>query len=235
MSTIYEWDWAAAKRHFNRALALDPNYALAHMWHGIYLLWIERNVDEAVAELERAVTLDPLSPMSAGLLATGLYSAGQYSDALVHAQRAVQLVPNWNSYRMLGRAYLAGERHKEAIAALDTAVQLSGRHPWTLMPLANALAKTGDTAGAVSLLDELVTRSRQEYVYPTVVGSVAGYLGRVDEAFEWFERAFDEHDTYLLFLHGVTGENPVWRMPPRLLQDPRLDTLWRRMGLDQFH
>ncbi|MFB3110629.1 MAG: tetratricopeptide repeat protein, partial [Gemmatimonadales bacterium] len=235
VSTIYEWDWAAARRRFNRALALDPNYALAHLWHGLYLHYIERKVDEAVAAYERAVRLDPLSPMSAGLFAVGLYSAGQSSDALVHAQRAVQLVPNWNSYRILGSVYLASERHQEAIAVLDTAVQLSARHPWTLMPLAFALVETGDTARAVALLDELVTRSRQGYVYPTVVGNVAGSLGRVDEALEWYERAFDEQDTYLFILHGVTLANPVWRMPPSLLQDPRLDTLWRRMGLDQFH
>jgi serine/threonine-protein kinase len=235
VSTIYEWDWAAARRRFNRALALDPNYDLAHLWHGLYLHYIERKVDEAVAAYERAVRLDPLSPMSAGLLAVGLYSAGRYSDALVHAQRAVQLVPNWNSYRMLGTVYAASGRHQEAIAVLDTAVQLSGRHPWTLMPLARALAEAGDTARAVSLFDELVARSRQEYVHPSVIGVIAGTLGRVDDAFQWFEQALDEHDTYLFILHGVTWENPVRRMPPRLLQDPRLDTLWRRMGLDQFH
>ena len=235
VSTIYEWDWAAARRRFNRALALDPNYALAHLWYGIYLLWIERKVDEAAAALERAVLLDPLSPISAGNLAVALYSAGRYSDALVQARRAVQLVPNWNSYRFLGSAYSASGRHEEAIAALDTAVQLSGRHPWTLRALGHALAAAGDTARAVSLFDELVTRARQEYVQPTVVGVTAGYLGRVDEAFQWFERAFDEHDTYLFLLHGVTGAHPTWRMSPALLQDTRLDRLWRRMGLDQFH
>jgi serine/threonine-protein kinase len=216
VSTIYEWDWAAARRRFNRALALDPDYALAHLWYGLYLHYIERKVDEAVAEYERAVRLDPLAPMSAGLFAVALSSAGRYSDALVRARRAVQLVPNWNSYRLLGTVYFAGERHEEAIAALDTAVQLSARHPWTLMTMANALTETSDTARAVLLLDELVTRSRQDNVYPSVVGIVAGYLGRVDEAFQWFERAFDEHDTYLFILHGVTIENPLWRMPPDL-------------------
>jgi serine/threonine-protein kinase len=236
VSTIYEWDWAAARRLFNQALALDPNYALAHLWYGIYLHYIERKIDESVAAYERAVQLDPLSPISAGIFASGLLSAGRYADALVQAQRAVQLEPNWNSYRFLGPAYFASGRQAEAIAVLDTAAQLSGRHPWTLRSLAHALAATGDTARAVSLFDELVTRARQEYVNPTVIGVIAGYLGRLDEAFEWFERAFDEHDTDLFLLHGMTDvENKRWRMPSELVQDPRLDTLWRRMGLDQFH
>jgi tetratricopeptide (TPR) repeat protein len=115
---------------------LDSNYALAHVWHGIHLQYIERNVDEAVAAYERAVRLDPLSPVSAGNLAVGFYSAGRYADAMVQARRAVQLVGS--SYRLLGLAYSASGRHEEAIAVLDTAVQLSERHPWTLVPLARA-------------------------------------------------------------------------------------------------
>ena len=64
---------------------------------------------------------------------------------------------------------------------------------------------------------------------------MAGYLGRLDEAFEWLERAFDEHDTYLFFLHGVTLDNNWWGMAEAMLADPRLEALWQRMGLDQFH
>jgi Flp pilus assembly protein TadD len=196
---------------------------------------VERKVDEALAEYEQAVRLDPLSAISTGLLAIGLLSAGRYSDALAPAQRAVQLAPNWSSYRFLGAAYFANGRHEEAIAVMDTAVQLSGRHPYTVSRLSIILVAAGDTARAVSLLDELVTRARQEYVQPAIIGVIAGSLGRVDEAFQWFEQAFDEHDPYLFLLHGVRAEDPRWRLPPDLLQDPRLDRLWRRMGLDQFH
>src|SRR5215471_12582797 len=33
----YDWDWPGAKREFERALALNPNYARAHNWYGQYL------------------------------------------------------------------------------------------------------------------------------------------------------------------------------------------------------
>ena len=55
-----EWDWLAAEREFQRAIELNPSYALGHQWYaGLYLNAVGR-LDEATAEFKRA-QLDPLS------------------------------------------------------------------------------------------------------------------------------------------------------------------------------
>jgi DNA-binding winged helix-turn-helix (wHTH) protein len=50
---LYDWDWPGAEAEFQRALAIDPGYATAHHWHGMYLVALGR-FDEAIDELERA-------------------------------------------------------------------------------------------------------------------------------------------------------------------------------------
>jgi TolB-like protein len=57
----YEWDWQLAEKEFKQAIALNPRYAAAHMWYGLYLQVIPR-FEDALAEMKRAQELDPLSP-----------------------------------------------------------------------------------------------------------------------------------------------------------------------------
>jgi tetratricopeptide (TPR) repeat protein len=57
---LYDWDFASSENEFRRALELDPNNALAHHWHGNYLLSMGR-IDEALAEGRRSIELDPTS------------------------------------------------------------------------------------------------------------------------------------------------------------------------------
>src|SRR5205814_7055338 len=54
-------DENAAGREFKRSLALDPDYATAHHWYGLFYFAVRGYADSAVAELARAQTLEPLS------------------------------------------------------------------------------------------------------------------------------------------------------------------------------
>ena len=55
-----EWNWSAAEKEFKQALKINPNYATAHQWYGEYLAVMGR-FEEALAEINRAHQLDPLS------------------------------------------------------------------------------------------------------------------------------------------------------------------------------
>ena len=76
----YEWDWRAAEQEFRRALELRPNYADAYFSYSRFLA-SRRRLDEAIAQLGRAVALDPLSlPLQANRALLD-YFAGRPDEA----------------------------------------------------------------------------------------------------------------------------------------------------------
>jgi len=59
---FYDWDFAGAEKSFKRSLELNPNYATAHQWYGEFIVALGR-FDEAHQHLERAIRVDPVSPI----------------------------------------------------------------------------------------------------------------------------------------------------------------------------
>jgi Tfp pilus assembly protein PilF len=57
-----DWDFKGAEEEFKQAIDLNPGYAAAHHWYAVLLSALGRH-DEAMAEMERARRLDPLSPI----------------------------------------------------------------------------------------------------------------------------------------------------------------------------
>jgi serine/threonine-protein kinase len=92
------------------------------------------------------------------------------------------------------------------------------------MELALTYAASGRKAQAEAIYDELVARSRGEYVPPTTLSFLSATLGRVDEAFEWLERAYEERDMLMTWVKLLPHFDP-------LRDDPRFDALVKRMGL----
>ena len=56
----YDRDWSAAEKEFQRAIVLNSNYANAHQWYALTLMWRGR-LEEALVQVKRAQELDPLS------------------------------------------------------------------------------------------------------------------------------------------------------------------------------
>jgi eukaryotic-like serine/threonine-protein kinase len=77
---LYEWDWDRADREFKRAIELNPNYPLAHHWYGLFLGEMNRP-DEAIAEEQRALQLDPLSVPIVSDLGRVYFYARRYDES----------------------------------------------------------------------------------------------------------------------------------------------------------
>jgi len=92
---LHDWDWAGAEREFQRAIELNPNFAQAHHWYGNLLLGPEGRHNEAIAELQRARELDPLSPIIDADTGFAYYLAGRYDLALAAYQRVLAANPNF--------------------------------------------------------------------------------------------------------------------------------------------
>ena len=102
------------------------------------------------------------------------------------------------------------------------------RSPGSIELLAVAYAHVGRRAEALKLVDELKRRREKSYVPPGAFINPTLALGEYDEAFVWFERAYQEKSSILQFSKVHPFFDPV-------REDPRFVSLLHRAGLDQSH
>jgi len=115
---FYDHDWGDARLHLERALALDPGYATAHLFHAWYLE-CQGSPDDALAEMQRAVRLEPLSVIMTTRLGSMLTFLGRAREAVAQFQRAIELDSLDPNPRIdLALAYSLLGRHDSALAAL---------------------------------------------------------------------------------------------------------------------
>ena len=222
---IYDWDWAESERHFKRALELDPNISYIHLSYGGSYLFGVGKADQSVAELEKALQLEPLSLINNGVAVYAYLYARQYDKALRQARTGFDLEPNFPMMRpQLGSALILNGKYDEALAILQQAPPNSPSGFMITVMLAHAYAKQGKRAEAeqqISLLGEMAKTQR---VRPYYLASIYATLGDKDKAFAELEKAFDERDCYL----GRISVDPF--MDP-LREDARFKSLLKRMNL----
>ncbi len=220
----YDFDPEASERHFKRALELDPDSAEAHIFLA-HLLSNQGRHEEAIREAERGLELEPYNSRFNALTGQFLVHAGRPDDAIARLQATIDLDPNHVLARMfMAVAYLEKEMYPEAIAEAQVAIDRTRRRlSDPLGILGYALAKSGDTAGAQAVLDELVAASESRYVSPYAVARVFNGLGKREETFAWLERGYAVGDHKM----NLMKVDPKWN---NLHADPRFDDLVRRIG-----
>lgn len=220
----YEWKGDEAGQEFKRALEINPGYATGREWYALYLAATDR-LDEAVAEIEKAQELDPLSNIMSMAAAQVYLFAGQYDRAIVQSQAAMDRVPSFFlPYYFRGRAYEQKGMLPEARADFQKASALSGGSPIMMMALGHADAISGHEDEARKLLAGLVSLSKQRYIPAVYMVGIAAGLDEKDEAFRWLDQAVKDRCDYVVYLKHEPGLD-------NLRADPRFDGLIRRIGL----
>jgi tetratricopeptide (TPR) repeat protein len=220
----YDWDWPRADESFRRSITLHPGYATARQWYADFLSDLGR-IDESFAEVERAVELDPLSPVVGTAHGDTLYYARRYQEAIVVYLRTLDLDPSYRWARLnVGRALEELGRYDEAIATFEKGLRDAGMSLDDAPPLAHAFAAAGRRERAQPILARMIEGWHAGRVSPYSIATVFTAMGDRDQAFAWLERAFEDRDRMMVSL----------RVHPRLdplRQDPRFADLLRRMGL----
>jgi len=222
VKALYDFDWVGAEREFKRAIELNPSYATAHLWYGLYLARIGR-FDEALAEIKKAQELDPLSLIVNSLVGWVYLHARRYDDAIEQLRQTLALEPGFAyAHFVLGRTYMEKRMYAEAIAEFRAG--LPSGDPRFIAGLGHAYAVSGRQAEARKILDELLARSKGGYFPSWTIVMVYIGLGDKDRAFVWLGKAVDER-----------GENVVWLktgpLYDPLRSDPRFADLLRRLNL----
>jgi TolB-like protein/DNA-binding winged helix-turn-helix (wHTH) protein/tetratricopeptide (TPR) repeat protein len=196
----YDWNAVEAVKEFQRALAENPNYSLAHSWYGENLAAMSRFHDADV-EAQRAMEGDPLS-LIIGSNAGWTYSlAGEGDHAIEVLKKAIDIDPGFpRTHFRLGRAYEQKKSYDLAISELQQAVNLSPGDSCYKGSLGHAYAVSGRQAEARKVLLDLEARLGQPYVPAYAIALVYAGLAENDRAVTWLERAYDDRSTSIAFL-----------------------------------
>jgi len=207
-----------------RALELRPDYATGHQFYAYYLTSVG-SLDQAIAERQKAVELDPLSPLLASALGEAYYQARQFDGSIAQNARALELDPSFTIALVnIGRAYHLKGMHQEARAAFQKILALSPDEPAVLALLGHEYASSGDEPQANKIIVKLEEISQQRYVPSLYIALVYTGIGDKEHAFQWLDKAYAERSEYLVYL-------PTEPLADPLRGDPRFDQLLKRLGL----
>jgi Flp pilus assembly protein TadD len=124
-------------------------------------------------------------------------------------------------------AYSKKSMYKEAMVEFEKAVAISPTDLVALTGLGYGYAVTGRRAEAQRVLDKLSELSKQKYVSPIWMAKIYSGLGEKDKAFEWLEKAYEDHS---IVTTGFIKTSPIF---DPLRSDPRFADLLRRTNLQQ--
>jgi TolB-like protein/DNA-binding winged helix-turn-helix (wHTH) protein/Flp pilus assembly protein TadD len=220
----FDWEWVSAEKEFRRAIDLTPGYATAHHWYAWHLSLMGRH-GEAIAEMRKARSLDPLSLIINADLAEILLIAHFDDESAQQSRKTIDMDPDFAlAHNQLAEAYLQKHRLDDAITEFRKAVQLSDGSPICTANLARAHALSGRRADAEQLLTGLKQRSNPAYSNAVEIAMVYAALGEKAQAMAWLERGYGERfNPGVLLRPGFDS----------LRADPRFRDLEHRVGLPQ--
>ena len=219
INLYYDLDPVAARREFDKALALDSNYATARLFNGWYEL-VQNGPAAALRQVRIAEQLEPLSPIISTRVATMLTYGRMYAAAQKQITSALELDPTFAlAEDQRARAYAAEGQLEMSIAAARKAMAMGYLHGRSI--LGYSLARLGKRDEAKAHIDTLISESRRHYVAPYDIALIFAGLGDRDHALEWLGRALAARDHEFLHL-------PLDPLMGVLSSDPRFAALVAR-------
>jgi len=210
-----ELNFRESKREFERAIELNPNYAFAHYSFGYTVLPALGEFDLAIAELRRAVDLDPFSVIINANLGYGYVVARRYPEAIAQLQKTLELDPNfWTTHRNLGEALELSGQLDQGITEYEKSYKFSN-DDHALAYLAHAYALKGEHEKALQLLTQLRELEQRGIVWSFGFALVYLGLGDKSEAVNRLERSYQNKEAAKISLIKVEPLLDPLRGDPR--------------------
>ena len=216
---VFEHDPSGAERDYLKAIELKPDYATAHQWYA-ELLIVTRRWEEALAEIERAVELDPLAPAPNMILCMSLSLNGRSDEAIAVIERTLDRFPKLLLAAWIRAITLVTKGDLVAAGpAFDRMAELSGTDPAVYGAYLAALEDPAKKPAAIAALersDVFGTAGNAEYL---------AELGAVDETLAALERAYEAYDPFLHWVNALAQYEG-------LRSDPRFRAFLRKLNLE---
>ncbi|HEY8563406.1 MAG TPA: protein kinase [Pyrinomonadaceae bacterium] len=200
LATLYgEYDWAASEKDLRRAVELNPNNSVAHLWFS-HVLYSQKRFAEGTRHLEKALALDPFSFQHHNTRAWSFYFSRRFDEALAHSARLVLQFPESNQAYFSRVCFLnyAGQT-AEATEVMRRGAALSNDPLFTNYGFAQIAAAAGDRRTAEELIEKTHRETDREFSN-FYIALIYSFLKDKDAAFDRLERAFAERESLLVWL-----------------------------------
>ena len=218
----HEWDWTSAERELKRAIELKPNSPEGHQFYADYLI-STGSMEEALAEVERARVLDPLSTIPNTMLAWQLFASRRFDQAIEYCRKMLETEPSfllqihlWRSLHqknMLNEALVECKKLFTLFVSREVAEAMEHSYP-------ESGYKGAMYAGAQTLMEQ----SRLRYVSPYTIATLFAQAEEDDQTLQWLEKAYEARDQRVYSM----GIDPGW---DRVRSSPRFIALLEKVGL----
>jgi TolB-like protein len=215
---LHTWDWAAAQREIDTALASGPNdWGALHSAGDLALVLGDLNKSERL--FRAALVSDPLSSDSLTELSQVLAAMDRFPAAEAEVRRGLDINPRYvYGHFELGGILLAQRRSEEALHEYEQEVPVGSKYPG----LAKALHALGRDEESKAALDRAIAEYPDDQAVE--IAAAFAYQGDTDRAFEWLDRACQVKNIDLQYLRAF------WEFR-KLKADPRYSALLRKMNL----
>jgi serine/threonine-protein kinase len=219
-ATWFDFDWEKAEREFLLTLELNPNYAQARVFYGLFLTGMGR-FEEAKAQMRIGIELDPLNSMYQSYLGLAFLRGRQFDEAIAQFQSGLALQPDFAD----ALAGLRGCYHQKAM--YQEALDVSRRLYATTgdRDLLDALDRGHEAGGYREAMRQAAEAlaARTNPAYSLGIATLYVYAGEKEKALDWLEIAFQEKMQDLVYLNVYPHWDP-------LRDNPRFRDLIRRMN-----
>jgi TolB-like protein/Flp pilus assembly protein TadD len=244
--------YARAREAAEKALAIDPDYALAHTRLGLIAMNADNGLAAAASHFQRALALDPTDLSVLGNAASFLGSLGRLDEEMALQEALVRRDPvNLTGLYNLGYDQREAGRYEAAIASFRTVLSLSPNRDGAHAQLANALMLKGDAAAALAEIEQEKSEvwrmlglpmaycalgrkadadaalnaliAKYEKDAPFNIAYVYAFCGDADKAFEWLDKAVAYQDSGL-------GDIVTENLFDKIHADPRWLPFLRKLG-----
>jgi serine/threonine protein kinase/Tfp pilus assembly protein PilF len=219
-ATWLDFDWEKAEREFLLTLELNPHYAQARVFYGLFLTGMGR-FDEAKAQMRIGIELDPLNSMYQSYLGLAFLRGRQFDEAIANFQKGLALQPDFaDALSGLRDCYHQKGMYQEALAVSRRLYAATGDQD-LLEALSRGHEEVGYQEAMRQAAEALAARSNR--AYSLEIATLHIYAGEEEKALDWLEIAYEEQIQDLVYLNVYPKWDP-------LRDHPRFQELIRRMN-----
>jgi adenylate cyclase len=210
----YDWDWITAGDTFKRALSAGGGPVAVHFQYALDYLTPLGRLEEALAEVQQALVLDPLSPITNTAVGGCYYRMRRWNEAARSLRATLKAFPGFgHAHWSLGRVLLEQRENEEALHHFEEAAKIMGQTPGALAELGYCYARLGRRDDALGIIRQMEGLPLQQWVSHLNPALVYAGLQDLDQSMAHLEEAFRNRTRQLAWVNVDPRFDPLRGQP----------------------